>query len=280
MKIAITGANGFIGHNLLLEYINSHHEIKAIVRSKSNKKVISNNIKYIHLDYQKANDQTFKYLDEPDILIHLAWSSLDDYDSKKHIDEELDKSFIFLNKMINSGLKNLLVAGTCFEYGIVDGCLSEDHNTSPNNNYSLAKDNLRKKIFDLAKKNDFKFTWMRIFYVYGNDQNKNTIYTQLKKNVEMKKIFFNMSKGNQIRDYLHISELVEQIKKLSLNNRNNGIVNLCSGVGISMKDLVNKWIKVNNWNIKVNLGYYEYNKDEPMSFWGNNSKYKKIFKIK
>ena len=95
-----------------------------------------------------------------------------------------------------------------------------------------------------------------------------------------KAFYFNMSEGDQIRDYLHISELVEKIKKLSLNNRNNGIVNLCSGVGISMKDLVNKWIKTNNWNIKVNLGYYEYNKDEPMSFWGNNSKYKKIFKIK
>ena len=52
--------------------------------------------------------------------------------------------------MIAAGTKRVLVAGTCFEYGIQSGPLSEDLPTFPANPYGLAKDTLRKLLEALA----------------------------------------------------------------------------------------------------------------------------------
>jgi len=75
--------------------------------------------------------------------------------------------------MISNGLQRLSVTGTCFEYGNKNGSLSEDMETNPNIAYSLAKDTLRKFILELAKIFDFKFHWIRLFYMYGIGQSPN-----------------------------------------------------------------------------------------------------------
>ena len=40
----------------------------------------------------------------------------------------------------------------------------------------------------------------------------------------------------------------------------------------SIRSIVEKWILENNWNIKLNLGYYPYLAYEPMAFWGDRKK--------
>ncbi len=41
-----------------------------------------------------------------------------------------------------AGFKHLLVAGTCFEYGLQNGCLHEELTPNPVTPYGLAKDSL------------------------------------------------------------------------------------------------------------------------------------------
>jgi len=278
MKIAITGANGFIGINLLKHLSTSSHNVNAIVRKKNHNIILSKNIKYTIFDYKDSNSQTYSLLGKPDILIHLAWNNLDNYDSASHLNEELETSYNFLEFMINSGIKNILIAGTCFEYGMEEGLLSETKKTNPKNNYSESKNILRKRLQEIKRIKNFKFTWMRIFYIYGNGQNKKTIYSLLSEAIKRGDIKFNMSLGNQTRDYLHIKEVVKKISTLAQINNDNGIVNICSGKGKPIKLIVKEWIKYNNWKIDLNLGHYPYNKNEPMHFWGNNEKYKELTK--
>ena len=42
------------------------------------------------------------------------------------------------------GVKNLLIAGTCYEYGLKNGALNEAISTEPQNSYAIAKDSLRR----------------------------------------------------------------------------------------------------------------------------------------
>lgn len=278
MNIAITGANGFIGKNLIKSLNKLPYQVNAIIRNSDCEKVISKNIEYIQLDYKKSNNQTFNLLGKPDILVHLAWSNLDDYNSVNHLEVELENSYKFLKQMINSGVKNIIIAGTCFEYGLREGILCETDKVDPQNNYSEAKDILRNRLEKIKKLKNFKMTWMRIFYVYGDGQKKNTIYSQLNHAISNRNSEFNMSLGDQTRDYLHIDELSDKIKKLILTNNDNGIVNICSGIGKTIKLIVSEWIKNNNWNIKLNLGYYQHPKNEPMHFYGCNKKYEYLTK--
>ena len=80
---------------------------------------------------------------------------------------------------------------------------------------------------------------------------------------------FNMSGGEQLRDYLHISEIARQIVRLAMSQRDTGVINICSGNPVSVRRLAEQWLRENNWEIELNLGYYPYPDYEPMAFWGD-----------
>ena len=168
---------------------------------------------------------------------------------------------------------NISVIGTCFEYGMQSGELSESLQTRPDNPYGFAKDSLRKQLYFLKVENGFNLTWIRLFYMYGDDQASNTLYSQLRTAVNNDELIFNMSGGEQLRDYLHVDDVVLGIVNVVDRKENFGIVNICSGKPISVRSLIEQWIASNNWNISLNFGYYSYPDYEPFAFWGDNSKY-------
>lgn len=215
---------------------------------------------------------TKKEVGKPDVLLHLAWGGLPNYKSLHHIEHELVSQYKFLSDLVRDGLSNIVAMGSCFEYGMLDGCLNEDMLTRPDNPYGYAKDCLRKQLQFLQKEVEFNLTWMRLFYVFGRGQPESTLYSQLYSAVSRKDRVFNMSGGEQIRDYLSIEEVIRIVTKLVMRDQNHGIVNVCSGQPISIRKLVESWIEKNNWSIELNLGYYNYPDYEPFSFWGDASK--------
>jgi len=95
---------------------------------------------------------------------------------------------------------------------------------------------------------------------------------QLKGAVERGDRIFKMSGGEQLRDYLPIAEVAQYLASLAMTGRDNGVVNVCSGRPISVRKLVEGWIKENGWSIDLDLGHYPYPEYEPMAFWGDRSK--------
>jgi len=216
--------------------------------------------------------KAFDLMGKPDVLIHLAWGGLPNYKSLHHYEEELPAHYRFLKSLVESGLKNLLVTGTCFEYGMQSGPLSEHMEARPNNPYGFAKDMLRRQLEYLQQVTQFNLTWTRLFYLYGEGQAENSLLPQLKRAVERGDRIFKMSDGEQLRDYLPISEVAKLLVSLAMAGRDNGVVNVCSGKPISVRKLVEGWIRENGWSIDLNLGHYPYPDYEPMAFWGNRDK--------
>jgi len=165
-------------------------------------------------------------------------------------------------------LKDLTITGTCLEYGLKNGCLTEDIKSEPTNPYALAKDTLRKFLYQLQLKSNFKLKWARVFYTYGKGQSTKSILGQLDLAISNGESIFNMSAGEQLRDYLPVEDLANQIVNLSLSNEKNGIYNCCSGVPISIRRLVEEYLLKNQKKINLNLGHYEYPDYEPLAFWG------------
>lgn len=75
-----------------------------------------------------------------------------------------------------------------------------------------------------------------------------------------------------MRDYLPIGEAVKYLFCLAMAAQDHGVVNVCSGKPISVRKLVEGWIKENGWSIELNLGHYSYPEYEPMAFWGDRDK--------
>lgn len=282
MKILITGATGFIGNHLINELLNhSSYEIVASStnESKANSYSWFNKVKYI--PYNLNNDQIddlYKYFEMPDKVIHLAWSSLPNYNSLIHINH-LFKHYNFIRNMLKCGLKDITITGTCFEYGMQNGCLSENINTYPENSYAIAKDTLRKFIIELKKEYNFHYRWIRLFYMYGKGQSESSLFSLLEKAIQRSEKEFNMSGGEQLRDFLPISEVVKNIALISNQNIYiNQAINCCSGKPVSIRKLVENYLKKREYTLKLNLGVYSYPSYEPMAFWGDNSIIKSIKK--
>ena len=272
MKVAVTGASGFIGRHVFTDLLEHELDVVAVTRDATRLAGLSEAVRIVEMDISDPAPYCFEQMGGPDVLIHLAWDGLPNYKSLHHFETELPRQYHFLNTMIKAGLPSLLVTGTCFEYGMQSGSLSEEMPTKPNNPYGYAKDALRQQLDFLKSVKPFNLTWARLFYMYGEGQPSTSLYPKLKEAVLRGDKVFNMSGGEQLRDYLSVNEVARQIVKLAIAPRDTGVINICSGNPISVRKLVEQWISENNWEIDLNLGYYPYPDYEPLAFWGDRQR--------
>jgi dTDP-6-deoxy-L-talose 4-dehydrogenase (NAD+) len=270
MKIAVTGATGFVGRHVVAEL--ERHSISPVMVCLPSMELPPTFARHtvVPIDLNDAPANAFDLMGQPDVLIHLAWGGLPNYKSVHHFEEELPAQYRFLKSLVESGLKNLPVTGTCFEYGMQSGPLHEQSEARPNNPYGFAKDTLRRQREYLQQATPFNLTWARLFYLYGEGQAENSLLPQLKRAVD--DLEFKMSGGEQLRDYLLIAEVAKYLISLAMTGRDNGVVNVCSGKPISVRKLVEGWINENRWSIDLDLGHYPYPEYEPMAFWGDRDK--------
>ena len=272
LKVAVTGATGFIGRHVVAELERQSVSPILICRPSVDLPVALSRHNVVRIDLKDVPAKAFDQISQSDVLIHLAWGGLPNYSSLHHFEDELPAQYRFLKSLVECGIKNLLVTGTCFEYGMKSGPLSEDLEARPDNPYGFAKDTLRRQIEYLQHIRSFNLTWTRLFYLYGEGQAENSLLPQLKRAVERRDRAFNMSGGEQLRDYLPVADVAKDLVALAMTARDNGIVNVCSGTPISVRKLVEGWIKENSWPIELNLGHYPYAKYEAMAFWGARKK--------
>ena len=266
-KVIVSGATGFIGQHLIPILLKDGYEVLAISRNRKRAESLPwfKDVKFISYDFHSNHEinevQGFKG------LIHLAWQDLPNYNSSIHMKKNLPCSYKFVEALLNKGVHQVLIAGTCFEYGLKSGAISSSSTTEPTTQYAIAKDTLRKKLTLLSLKKDFNLQWARIFYMFGKGQNSNSIISQLDFAIKNNQKVFHMSGGEQLRDYLPVEKASEKLSNL-YKSGNKGIFNICSGKPISIRNLVESYIEKKNSSIIPKYGYYPYSVYEPMQFWG------------
>ena len=266
-KVIVSGATGFIGQHLIPILLKDGYEVLAISRSQKRAETLPwfKDVKFVSYDFH--SDQQITEVEGFRGLIHLAWQDLPNYDSSVHLKKNLPCSYKFIESLLNKGVNQVLIAGTCFEYGLKSGAISSSSTTEPTTQYAIAKDTLRKKLTLLSFKKDFNLQWARIFYMFGKGQNSNSIISQLDFAIKNNQKVFHMSGGEQLRDYLPVEKAAEKLSYL-YKSGNQGIFNICSGKPISIRNLVESYIEKKNSNIIPKYGYYPYSVYEPMQFWG------------
>jgi len=278
MRVLVTGATGFVGSRLISVLLGRGHLVTAIVRNpdRAQQAAWCGSIELVVADVHRAGALPRLAPVDFDAVVHLAWPGLPNYMSLRHLDQTLCGELAFLRGLAESGMKRLVVTGTCFEYGLQEGCLHEKLPTRPVTPYALAKDTLRRYLEELRREVPFRLQWTRLFYLHGTGQSPTSLLPQLDRAIDRGDQVFRMSGGEQLRDYLPVEICAEYLASIIEHPLHEGIVNICSGKPISVRRLVEQRIAERGSSIELELGHYPYPNYEPMAFWGNDSTLQQI----
>ena len=272
MKVALTGGTGFIGQHVRKLLAKSEHDALLLVRKQVKIAELGANEKFVIADISEDHEDWFDYLEQPDVLLHLAWGGLPNYLDDYHVEVELPIQSKFLSKVVASGLPKLVVTGTCYEYGLTSGALAESQETNPNTPYGIAKDLLRKELFEIQLRQNFELTWARIFYPYGDGQSEISIYSQLRAAMLNGDQQFKMGSGKQILDFISVEKVASTLVSLSTRCAGVGVVNIGSGEPQSVLDFVKSQIRALGAQLEPLIGALPDRNFESQAFWADSSK--------
>lgn len=279
MKVLVTGATGGIGGLIIRRLLDAGHRVVATSRDEAKARALDffDRVEYVPYDFHSREDaELFAKFGRPDSLIHPAWDKLSDFRNPEHTDVILEDHKAFVTSLVRDGLRDVNGVGTCYECGLHEGLLDETCQDPPTLPYAAAKDGLRRHLEAVCARYHATFKWIRMFYVFGPVKGRKNLYTLLMEAVQRGDATFNMSGGEQVRDFLPPDEIARNIVAISMQKEVTGIVNCCSGKPVKLKDFVNDFLRKNNYQISLNLGHYPYPDYEPMVTWGSVEKLNKI----
>ena len=216
---------------------------------------------------------------QPTHAILLSWPGLPNYQQPFHVTRNLPVCVELIEQLVDAGLQRLVVAGTCYEYGLQNGPLKEDQFTDPVNCYAIAKDSLRRVIASRYSQQNLQWCWARLFYLYGHGQNPNSLLPSLLKALEIGDESFSMGSGRQLRDFIDVQEVARQLLALAMHQDAAGIYNVGSGMARSVLEMAEEAVAAHGGSIRLKRGVYPDRSDEPLAFWADMDKFKALQNI-
>jgi len=241
--ILLTGATGFVGHQVLCMLADHQVQIRVVVREGSQDKLA----KGMPLEqvistqdlFAESADWWANACSEVDTIIHIAWYTEPGkyLQSSKNIDCMIG-SLNMAKGALQAGVRRFIGIGTCFEYDLTAGFLSVETPLKPLTPYAAAKAATFTALSQWLPSQGIEFLWCRLFYLYGDGEDSRRLVPYLRSRlVEGKPA--ELTSGNQIRDYIDVTEAARMIVEEVLGNH-QGAVNICSGVPVTVSQLAEK----------------------------------------
>lgn len=253
MKILVTGANGYIGRHVVKTLLDKG---AYVIACDLICKDIDRRAELRSLDlFNLPEGNIWKFIGSPDVCLHMAWRNGFIHNAPTQMGD-LSAHYKFLTAMIDGGLKQLAIMGTMHEVGYWEGAIDENTPCNPISMYGIAKDCLRKAMIQYCQEKECILQWLRAFYILGDDINNNSIFCKLLTVAGEGKKTFPFTTGKNKYDFIDVDRLAEMIGTTVMQDKINGIINVCTGIPISLADRVEKFIKDNNLDIRLEYGAF------------------------
>ena len=271
MKILVAGANGYLGRGVVKKLLDKNIDVVASDISVENidkrAHIVQGNIFDI--------DNPYEYYDKPDVVIDLIYRNVYNHYSDTHI-EDLLSHYYLTKRFVESGIKMFVGIGTMHEIGFFEGCIKEDTPCNPMTNYGIAKNTTREFTKILCDKNDKKYMWLRGFYTINNSSFGGNVFSKIAKANEEKKTEFPFTTGQNMYDFLDYDDFCEQVACAISQYEILGVINICSGKPEKLADRVERFIKENDFQIRLQYGAFPDRPYDSKIVYGDDCKIRKI----
>ncbi len=237
MKVIVTGATGFLGGALIRDLLRHGDDVTAIVRPDSTR--IANldefkDAKNLTVSEVSIEEEFFFPEADYDTFFHLAWGG-----KRNDIQEQRKNITVLENCLkfaVNSGCRRFLCTGSQAEYGETTERITEKTLLNPVNAYGLTK----VKAYEIAKGvlegTSTDLIWARVFSVFGEHDNKNTLYSSLVRALTNGTKFMLATDGTHTWNYLHESDAARALRLLSGQSIPSGVYNVASKISKPLRD--------------------------------------------
>lgn len=271
LKILVTGANGYLGQGIVRSILNNGH---CVVATDFNTQFVDERAERIACNLFEV-DNPYSFFGEPDVLLHLAWRDGFVHYSSAHIDD-LPKHYAFIKKMVDGGIQQVAVMGSMHEIGFFEGSINESTPCHPTTPYGIAKNALRDLTQMLCKQKNIVFQWLRGYYIVGNSKFGSSIFSKITAAVDEGKTEFPFTLGQNQYDFIDYPDFCAQVAAVVGQKNEQGIINICSGKPEKLADRVERFIKENDYRIKLQYGAFPDRPYDSKAIWGNDTKIRKI----
>jgi len=276
-KILVTGGTGFLGRNVVGGLLSKGLTPTVLTRNSQTKvfgKARTNlNLVEIDLfDYALLSDFLKKF--QPDRIIHLAGYT---YQTDEHPDVfkkfNYEATVNLLEAAAAVKVKRIIIIGTADEYGFQNCPHVETMSTMPVSEYAVSKNKAVNHALSLHSTNNLPVVVLRPFTIYGINQPAKMFVAQAVE-CAVKNIQFAMSKGEQKRDLLFVTDFVNAIiKLLTIEGVEGEIFNVGSGKSIALRKLAEKIWKIAGADEELlRIGARQTGKNELHDTQADNSK--------
>ena len=279
MRVLVTGASGFIGSHVTRALVNAGHDVLALVTPDNSLWRLRDILPRLEIcrgTLQNINGcQEHLRAWQPQGCIHLAWYA----EPGKYLNSRENLASLFgsldlLQALADFGCKQFIGAGTCAEYEMKPVPLVETDKTKPETLYAASKLSFQMLGEQIAAQSDLRFTWGRVFYLYGPQEDARRIVPSAILKLQ-KGEFFSASTGEQIRDYLHVTDVANAFLAL-MEQKAIGIYNICSAEPRSIRCLLDLIGNLTGRSEFIAYGVLPYREWEPKFICGSNDRLKAI----
>ena len=271
MKILVTGANGYLGQGIVRSILNNGH---CVVATDFNTQFVDERAERIVCNLFEV-DNPYSFFGEPDVLLHLAWRDGFVHYSSAHIDD-LPKHYAFIKKMVDGGIQQVAVMGSMHEIGFFEGSINESTPCHPTTPYGIGKNALRDLTQMICEQKNIVFQWLRGYYIVGNSKFGSSIFSKITAAVDEGKTEFPFTLGQNQYDFIDYPDFCAQVAAVVGQKNEQGIINICSGKPEKLADRVERFIKENDYRIKLQYGAFPDRPYDSKAIWGNDTKIRKI----
>jgi nucleoside-diphosphate-sugar epimerase len=263
-RVLVSGAGGFVGLPLLAQLTRTGREVHALSTRARPSTPAGVHWHVLDLADGAAVEELVNEL-APEQLVHLAWCT--EHGRFWHAPENVvwvERSLQLMRAFVRRGGQRMVMLGTCAEYdwSSIDGPLVEASSpVAPATLYGVAKDALRRVAERYAEQQSVELAWGRLFFLYGPREAPGRLVASVIRSLLAGQPVAT-GHGGRIRDFMHVEDVAGAAAAL-LDSSVTGAVNIASGIGVSVQELVELIVREAGHPELVRVGALRDRADEP-----------------